>query len=121
MTEFRFHPEAEIDLNEIWDFIAEDSIDAADRVRDNIFAAIQDLAQTPNQGHRRSDLTSRPLRFWRVYDYRVRIRRTPVSRHGNPAWSAQSADSCWHPARPRIGALETGHAEVHASGELIDN
>ena len=31
MTEFRFHPEAEIDLNEIWDFIAEDSIDAADR------------------------------------------------------------------------------------------
>jgi plasmid stabilization system protein ParE len=71
MTEFRFHPEAEIDLNEIWDFIAEDSIDAADRVRDNIFAAIQDLAQTPNQGHRRSDLTSRPLRFWRVYDYLI--------------------------------------------------
>jgi hypothetical protein len=26
MTDFRFHPEAEIDLNEIWDFIAEDSI-----------------------------------------------------------------------------------------------
>jgi antitoxin ParD1/3/4/toxin ParE1/3/4 len=71
MTGFRFHPEAEIDLNEIWDFIAEDSIDAADRVRDNIFAAIQDLAQTPNQGHRRSDLTSRPLRFWRVYDYLI--------------------------------------------------
>jgi len=58
MTDFRFHPEAEIDLNEIWDFIAEDSIDAADRVRDNIFAAIQDLAQTPNRGHRRGDLTS---------------------------------------------------------------
>ena len=66
----RFQPEAEIDLNEIWDFIAEDSIDAADRVRDNIFA-IQELAQTPNQGHRRSDLTSCPLRFWRVYDYLV--------------------------------------------------
>jgi antitoxin ParD1/3/4 len=71
MTEFRFHPEAEVDLNEIWDFIAEDSIDAADRVRDNIFAAIQKLAQTPNQGHRRGDLTSRPLRFWRVYDYLI--------------------------------------------------
>ena len=71
MTGFRFHPEAEIDLNEIWDFIAEDSIDAADRVRDNIFAAIQDLAQTPNQGHRRSDLISRPLRFWRVYHYLI--------------------------------------------------
>ena len=41
MTEFRFHPEAEIHLNEIWDFIAEDSIDAADRGRDHICAAIQ--------------------------------------------------------------------------------
>ena len=28
MTGFRFHPEAEIDLNEIWDFIAEDGVDA---------------------------------------------------------------------------------------------
>ena len=28
MTDFRFHPEAEIDFNETWDFIAEDSIDA---------------------------------------------------------------------------------------------
>jgi plasmid stabilization system protein ParE len=71
MTEFRFHPEAEIDLNEIWDFIAEDSIDAADRARDGFLAAIQSLARTPNQGHRRSDLTSRPLRFWRVYDYLI--------------------------------------------------
>ena len=41
MTEFRFHPEAEIHLNEIWDFIAEDSIDAADRGRDHICATIQ--------------------------------------------------------------------------------
>jgi antitoxin ParD1/3/4/toxin ParE1/3/4 len=71
MTEFRFHPEAEIDLNEIWDFIAEDSIDAADRVRDHILAAIESLARTPNQGHRRNDLTSRPLRFWRVHDYLI--------------------------------------------------
>jgi antitoxin ParD1/3/4/toxin ParE1/3/4 len=69
MNEFAFHPEAEVDLIEIWDFIAEDSVDAADRVRDDIFAAIRRLVRTPNQGHRRSDLTSRPLRFWRVYDY----------------------------------------------------
>jgi antitoxin ParD1/3/4 len=71
MNEFAFHPEAEVDLIEIWDFIAEDSVDAADRVRDNIFAAIRGLVLTPNQGHRRNDLTSRPLRFWRVYDYLI--------------------------------------------------
>jgi hypothetical protein len=34
MNDFSFHPEAEADLNEIWDFIADDSVDAADRVRD---------------------------------------------------------------------------------------
>jgi plasmid stabilization system protein ParE len=71
MSDFSFHPEAEADLIEIWDFIAEDSIDAADRVRDNIFAAIGRLVQTPSQGHRRNDLTSRPLRFWHVYDYLI--------------------------------------------------
>jgi antitoxin ParD1/3/4/toxin ParE1/3/4 len=71
MNEFAFHPEAEADLIEIWDFIAEDSVDAADRVRDDIFATIRRLVRTPNQGHRRNDLTSRPLRFWRVYDYLI--------------------------------------------------
>jgi len=25
----------------------------------------------PHQGQRRTDLTSRPLRFWRVYDYLI--------------------------------------------------
>ena len=71
MNAFSLHPEAEADLNEIWDFVAEDSVDAADRVRDDIFAAIQGLVRVPNKGHRRNDLTSRPLRFWRVYDYLI--------------------------------------------------
>jgi len=71
MSEFSFHPEAENDLIEIWEFIAEDSVEAADRVRDDIFATIRRLTQTPNQGHGRTDLTSRPLRFWREYDYLI--------------------------------------------------
>ena len=71
MNDFSFHPEAETDLNEIWDFIAEDNVDAADRVRDEIFEALRALVRTPHQGHRRGDLTSRPLRFWRVYDYLI--------------------------------------------------
>ena len=29
MNEFAFHPEAEADLIEIWDFIAEDNVDGA--------------------------------------------------------------------------------------------
>ncbi len=32
MTGYDFHPEAAIDLNKIWEFIAEDNLDATDRV-----------------------------------------------------------------------------------------
>jgi plasmid stabilization system protein ParE len=68
---FQLHPEAYNDLDDLWEFIAEDSIDAADRVRDNIYDAIQALVPFPHQGHRRTDLSSRPLRFRRVYDYLI--------------------------------------------------
>ena len=49
MNEFAFHPEAEVDLIEIWDFIAEDSVDAADRVHDDIFAAIRRSFELPTK------------------------------------------------------------------------
>ena len=71
MSGFRLHPEVYTDLDEIWESIAEDSADAADRVRDKLYDAIQALVPFPHQGHRRTDLTSRPLRFWRVYDYLI--------------------------------------------------
>ena len=67
MNEFAFHPEAEVDLIEIWDFIAEDGVDAAGRVRDDISATVRRLVRTPNQGHRRNDLTSHPG----VNDYQI--------------------------------------------------
>lgn len=71
MTEYAFHPEAFADLDEIWEYIAEDNIDAADRVITEVFEAIRKLVPFPERGHRRPDLTSRPLRFIRVYDYLV--------------------------------------------------
>jgi plasmid stabilization system protein ParE len=36
-----------------------------------IYAAIQNLIPFPNRGHRRSDLTNRPLRFIHVRDYLI--------------------------------------------------
>jgi len=71
MTGYDFHPEAFLDLDEIWEFIAEDSLGAADKVIADILAALDALVQFPHQGYRRSDLTSRPLRFKRVYDYLI--------------------------------------------------
>jgi plasmid stabilization system protein ParE len=60
---FVLHPEAFADLDEIWGFIAADTLDAADRVLEEIFEAIRGLALFPGLGHTRSDLTSRPLPF----------------------------------------------------------
>lgn len=56
---------------EISDYIAEDSSDAARRVVKKIFDSISALVPFPHKGHRRIDLTSRPLRFWRVYNYLI--------------------------------------------------
>jgi plasmid stabilization system protein ParE len=69
MSEFVLHPEAYTDLEEIWEYIAADSSDAADRIREEIYDAIQSLAAFPYIGHNRPDLTARPLRFQSVRDY----------------------------------------------------
>jgi len=71
MTAYDFHPEARADLDEIWEFIRADNLDAADRVIAEILSAIGALIQFPRQGHRRPDLTSRPLRFIRVREYLI--------------------------------------------------
>lgn len=71
MSGYDFHPEARFDLDEIWEFIRVDSLDAADKVIAEILAAIEALAPFPNQGHKRPDLTSRPLRFILVREYLV--------------------------------------------------
>ena len=56
MSEFVLHPQACTDLEEIWEYIAADNLDAADRT-------------FPYVGHKRPDLTSRPLRFQSVREY----------------------------------------------------
>jgi plasmid stabilization system protein ParE len=68
---YAFHPEAKIDLDAVWEYIAEDNPEAADRIIDAIEATIQALVPFPHQGHRRPDLTSRPLRFTNVGNYLI--------------------------------------------------
>ena len=71
MSDYAFHPEAFTDLIDIWEFIAEHNIDLADRLIVEIFDAIHELVVFPHQGHRRPDLTARPLRFILVRDYLI--------------------------------------------------
>lgn len=71
MIGYDFHPEAALDLDGIWEFIAQDNLDAADRVITDILSRIDALVPFPDQGHRRPDLTSRPLRFTVVREYLI--------------------------------------------------
>jgi toxin ParE1/3/4 len=71
MTGYDFHPEAVADLDEIWEFIAGDNAAAADSVIADILSVLDELVTFPNQGHRRPDLTSRPLRFTLVREYLI--------------------------------------------------
>ena len=71
MSDFVLSPEARQDLFNNWDYIAQDNIDAADRVASEIRNAMETLALNPAIGHYRSDLAGEPLRFWRVYTYLI--------------------------------------------------
>jgi plasmid stabilization system protein ParE len=71
MIRYAFHPEARADLDEIWEFIRTDNLDAADRVIAEILSAISGAVPFPNQGHKRPDLTQRPLRFLLIREYLI--------------------------------------------------
>ena len=71
MTPYVLSPDALQDLKDIWDFIRNDSAEAADKVVDAIFTACEGLAAMPNKGHRREDFTSSDVRFWPVFSFHV--------------------------------------------------
>jgi plasmid stabilization system protein ParE len=78
MAEYIVSPQAVEDLQAIWNHIANDSIDAANQVVDNLFAAFQQLADWPELGHPRQDLTKRDVRFWPVGKHLVIYRVKPM-------------------------------------------
>lgn len=71
MTRFRLSPEAVQDVIDIYEYIAQDSVDAAERVRAEIYDALLGLAAMPGKGHRREDLTNQPVLFWPVRSFQI--------------------------------------------------
>ena len=71
MSDDALHPDGLADLDEIYEYVANHGFDVADRAIENGFESIATLATSPQQGHRRMDLTSAPLLFWRVYSYLI--------------------------------------------------
>jgi plasmid stabilization system protein ParE len=71
MTSFRLSLEAAQDLLEIYEYIAQDSVEAAERVRVELLEATRKLAEMPGKGHLRQDLTSRRVLFWPIRSYQI--------------------------------------------------
>jgi plasmid stabilization system protein ParE len=68
---FVLTPQAHADLAEILLEIAEDSPDAAERLRVEFYEGLQALGRSPGIGHYHADLLSRKYRFWNFYRYVV--------------------------------------------------
>ena len=71
MREFELHPQALADVEEIWDYIAQDNFAAADRLVDELFEAFAGLAAMPEKGYIRQELTNKLVRFWVVRNYLI--------------------------------------------------
>ncbi len=48
MTGYDFHREARLDLEHIWEFVAIDNVDAANRLIEEILASVRALVPFPN-------------------------------------------------------------------------
>ena len=80
MSAYTLSADADLDLDEIWEYIAADNLDAADLWIGKLFDAFVALGQTPGMGHRREDLTPYPVLFWPVGAYLIiyRADRRPI-------------------------------------------
>ena len=80
MSGYVLGTDAILDLEDIWAYIAADSIDAADHWIEKLFGAFEALGQRPGMGHRREDLTAHPVLFWPVGSYLIiyQAERLPV-------------------------------------------
>jgi plasmid stabilization system protein ParE len=63
--------EAQNDLFEIWQRIAIDSVELANRIDDEFHELFGSLALMPGQGHLRKDLTRRAVLFFPLYSFLV--------------------------------------------------
>jgi len=68
---YQISSEAQDDLFEIWQRIALDSIDLANRIEAEFYSLFESLAHMPGQGHTRKDLTRRPVLFFTLYSFLV--------------------------------------------------
>jgi len=79
MRRYLLSPIAEQDIDDIISYIAQDNPTAAMKMLDSFFTAMDMLAEHPQMGHSRTDLTNMPVRFWPVRSHYLMIYK-----EGNP-------------------------------------
>jgi plasmid stabilization system protein ParE len=72
------NPDADQDFDDIWEFIAQDSVDSADRWDAALREAFALLGRNPAAGHTRRDLTEEAVLFWPVDRYLIIYRPHPL-------------------------------------------
>ncbi len=72
MSGYQLTPQADADLDELWAYVSANSgVVAANRLEDELHAAMHRLAKMPGMGHLREDLADEPLRFWPVHEFLI--------------------------------------------------
>ncbi|MDQ2687822.1 MAG: type II toxin-antitoxin system RelE/ParE family toxin [Armatimonadota bacterium] len=71
MNKYVLTSQAQVDLADIWLHIAEDNVQAADRLNDSFYAAFVKLAQMPGMGRLRDELAAQTLRVWPIGQYLI--------------------------------------------------
>lgn len=64
MRNYFLSPIAEQDIDDIVSYLGVENIDAALKLLDSVYEAMDRLALNPLIGHKREDLTHLPVRFW---------------------------------------------------------
>ena len=72
MDPFQLTEDAIFDIHAIWLYLLQrESLETADRVVTDIFNGFYKLADNPFIGHRRADLTTKNVLFYRIFSYLV--------------------------------------------------
>jgi plasmid stabilization system protein ParE len=85
------------DLQDIWEFLSKDSFDNADRCLEDFYRAFGRLAEMPGMGHRRADLTSKDVLFWKVslVPGHLPSKFEPSYDCRRASWQAQREEGYW--------------------------
>lgn len=75
MSRYVLSGEALLELDEIWEYIAGDDIDAANRWIARLLDACELLSQNPRIGHPHSDVADKSILCWPVGNYLILYRK----------------------------------------------